>query len=188
MWTEEQIKVYLKKNLNESRYIHVIGVVETAEKLASIYGEDKIKARYAALIHDLAKHENGNALISICENHGYTLSLVERNAPHLLHGLAGAIIAKEKMGIEDNDILNAAIFHTTGKEDMTLLEKIIYIADYIEPSRDFKGVEELREITFKNLDEGLLKAFDNTIKFIIDKGLLIHQRTIEARNYLVNNK
>ncbi|WP_027632450.1 bis(5'-nucleosyl)-tetraphosphatase (symmetrical) YqeK [Clostridium hydrogeniformans] len=188
MWTEEQIKGYLRENLKESRYIHVIGVMETAEKLATIYGEDKVKSRYAALIHDLAKHESGETLISICKNHGYTLNSVEINSPHLLHGLVGAIIAKEKMGIEDDDILNAAIFHTTGKENMTLLEKIIYIADYIEPSRDFPGVEELREITFKNLDKGLLKAFDNTIKFIIDKGLLIHQRTIEARNYIVNNK
>ncbi|MFR4582030.1 bis(5'-nucleosyl)-tetraphosphatase (symmetrical) YqeK [Clostridium cadaveris] len=185
MWNEEMIKDYLKKHLKESRYKHVLGVVETSEKLAEIYGADKNKARFAALIHDLAKGRSDEDLIKITGENGYDICYEERRSPQLLHGLVAAIIAKNEMGIEDNEILNAAAFHTTGKANMTLLEKIVYIADYIEPNRDFPGVKKLREITFHNLDKGVLQGFDNTIKFVIDRKEILHLKTIEARNYLL---
>lgn len=185
MWSEEEIKIYLSRKLKADRYNHVLGVVEMSEKLAKRYGADVKKARLAALIHDLAKYEGGEALIRIAKENGYDLDEVEKKAPYLLHGFAAAVIAKKDMGIEDEDVLNAAIYHTTGRENMTLLEKIIYIADYIEPNRSYKGVDELRDITFENLDRGLMMAFDNTIKFVLDKGALLHSRTVDGRNYLV---
>lgn len=185
MWSEDEIKVYLNKKLKIDRYNHVLGVVETSEKLARIYGADIKKARLAAFIHDLAKYEGGEFLIKLAEENGYKVDEVERKAPYLLHGLAAAIIAKRDMGIDDEEILNAAIYHTTGRRNMTLLEKIVYVADYIEPNRSFPGVENLRNVTFSDLDKGLMMAFDNTIKFVIDKGGLLHLRTVEGRNYLV---
>lgn len=188
MWTQDEIKAYLKNNLKESRYKHTLGVVETAIRLSDIYNCSKEKAIYAALIHDVAKYENDERLIAICTGNGYKISTIEKKSPYLLHGLAGSIIAKEKMGINDEDILNAAIYHTTGRENMTLLEKIIYIADCIEPNRVFPGVEELRIITFDNLDDGILRSLDDNIKFIIDRGLLLHENTIKARNYLIDFK
>lgn len=185
VWSEENIKDYLKVNIKEERYNHVLGVVNTAETLAKLYGEDISKARYAAFIHDAAKGKKDQELIDIAQSKGYELCQEEKRSPQLLHGVVGAIIAKDLMEIYDKDILNAATYHTTGKVNMTNLEKIIYVADYIEPGRAFKGVDELRQLTFKDLDTGVLKAFDNTIKFVIDKGQVIHIRTIEARNYLL---
>lgn len=185
MWSEEEIKIYLSRKLKSDRYNHVLGVVEMAEKLAIRYRADVKKARLAALIHDLAKYEGGETLIKMAKENGYEIDEVEKKAPYLLHGFAAAVIAKKEMGINDEEVLNAAIYHTTGRENMTLLEKIIYIADYIEPNRNYPGVEELRNITFEDLDRGLIKAFDNTIRFVLDKGTLLHFRTIEGRNYLV---
>lgn len=191
MWSEEKIKEYLKLNLKESRYNHVLGVTDTAERLAKLYGADPFKARMAALIHDCAKNMSDEDIIKTIKNSSYKVSEEEFLVPQLLHGLAGAIIGKNIMGIEDEDILNAAIYHTTGKVDMSILEKIVYIADYIEPSRNFPGVEELRRVTFEDLDRGVLMAFDNTIRFVISKGEVLHKDTVEARNYLlahINNK
>lgn len=185
MWDEEKIKEYLKTNLKPKRYRHVMGVRDTAYKLAIIHNEDRNKAILGALIHDCAKNKSNEEIIKIVQNSSYVIGDEEYRIPELLHGLAGAIIAKELMGIEDEDVLNSSIYHTTGRKNMTLLEKIIYIADYIEPSRDFPGVEDLREITFNNLDEGLLKAFNNTIKYVVEKGGILHKRTVEARDYLL---
>lgn len=185
MWNEEMIMNYLEKNLKKSRYRHVLGVVETSEKLAKIYGADVDKARYAALIHDLAKEKSDDELLKIARENGYEICHEEMKAPQLLHGIVAAIIAKNQMDIEDTEILGAACFHTTGKANMTLLEKIVYIADYIEPNRNFPEVENLREITFENLDKGVLEGFENTIKFVIDRKEILHLKTVEARNYLL---
>lgn len=188
MWSEEKIKEYLKEKLPKERYNHVLGVVDTAEKLAKIYGEDVFKARVAALIHDCAKFDSKEEIVDLVKKSAYIISEEEEASPQILHGLAGAIIAKELMGIEDKAILDAARYHTTGKANMTVLEKIIYIADYIEPSRDFPRVDELREAAFSDLDKALSMSFDNTIKFVIDRGQILHKDTIEARNYLIMTK
>lgn len=188
MWTENQIIDYLKSNLKESRFKHSLGVRDTAVDLAKRYNADIEKARTAGLVHDCAKNMSGEEIIKLCEADGYELDEVSLKSPSLMHGLAGSIIAKKVMGIEDPEILSAVRYHTTGKKNMTLIEKIIYIADYIEPSRDFPYVEVLRETTKKDLDEGLLLAFNNTLKFVMDKGHLIHFDTVEARNYLIYNK
>ena len=110
------------------------------------------------------------------------------NSPQLLHGMVGASIARDVFKIEDDDILNAITYHTTGRANMSLLEKIIYVADYIEPSRDFPGVEFLREISYTNLDEAVIECCESTIKYILSKKLLLHKNTIEARNYLLIKK
>jgi predicted HD superfamily hydrolase involved in NAD metabolism len=188
MWNEDEIIKYLEKNLNNHRYIHSLNVSKTAVKLAELYGADINKAKVAGLIHDCAKKLSDEELLDIFKCNNIRVDTISMNSPQLLHGWAAAIIAKQTMGIDDYEILSAVKYHTTGKKDMSLLEKIIYIADYIEPGRDFPGVDELRKITFENLDEGLLKAFDSTIKYVIERNQLIHLDTIEGRNFLLINK
>ncbi|ELC8442017.1 bis(5'-nucleosyl)-tetraphosphatase (symmetrical) YqeK [Clostridium perfringens] len=188
MWSLEEINNYIKETLKGSRYSHTLGVVETAKELAKINGESVQNAELAALIHDVAKYVPVEEQIKILEDKGYELDEITINSPQVLHGFVGAIIAKEKFGIEDEEILDAVKYHTLAKKNMSNLEKIIYIADYIEPGRDFPGVQELREITRENLDEGVLKGLENTILFVIKQGNLIHPLTIEARNFLVMQK
>ncbi|KOC55207.1 phosphohydrolase [Clostridium botulinum] len=189
MWAEEKIIGYLKQNLKPKRFEHSIGVRDTAIKLAEIYGESLEKARIAGLVHDCAKNMSDEQILDICSKNEYNIDEVSQNMPSILHGEVGAYIAENIMGIEDKEILDAITYHTTGKENMTLLEKIIYISDYIEPLRDFPGVEDLRGLVYnKELDRALILSFNNTIKYIIDRNQLLHKKTIEARNYMLYNK
>ena len=185
MWSEDKITEYIKSELKKQRYEHSLRVKDTAINLAKKYEVDEKKASIAALVHDCAKYLDYETLIKHSKEWGYKIDSVSKANPSLLHGVAAANIAKTKMGIEDEDILNAIIYHTTGRKNMSKLEKIIYLADYIEPGRKFPTIELLREKTYNNLDEGLLFSFDNTIKFIIDRGQLIHKDTINARNDLI---
>jgi predicted HD superfamily hydrolase involved in NAD metabolism len=185
MWNELMMEGYLKKNLNSHRYEHSLSVRDTAVELSTYLKEDTEKAKIAGLIHDCAKNMEDKEIINIIRKSGYNVDEVEENNPNIMHGLAGSIIAKDIMGVYDQDILNSIAFHTTGRKNMSSLEKIIYIADYIEPKRNFPGVESLRELTYINLDEALLMSFDNTLRYVIERKQLIHYKTIEARNYLM---
>jgi len=187
MWSNEEILQYLRENLKESRYEHTLGVVKTAKALAKINGVDEEKAELAALIHDSAKNMHINSMKKMLEENFEQIDDIEEKTPQLLHGKVAAIIGKNIMGIKDEEVLSAAAYHTTGKKNMTLLEKIIYIADYIEPNRVYPGVEELRKLTFEDLDKGVIVGLNNTINYILKQGGLIHPNTIEARNYLIIN-
>lgn len=185
MWNEEKIIAYLKENLKEKRFIHSLDVSKTAVKLAEVYEVDKVKAKIAGLIHDCAKYMAGQGILDIMRKYGETIDEVVLKNPDLMHGVAGTYIAKNIMNIDDEDILNAVKYHTTGKVDMTLLEKIIYLADFIEPNRNFNGVDDIRKEAFVDLDKALIMCFDSTIKFVILKKGLLHINTIEARNFLL---
>jgi predicted HD superfamily hydrolase involved in NAD metabolism len=185
MWNEEEIKAYVKDRLSEKRFNHVLGVCDTAVKMAECYGGSKKDANLAALLHDIAKKMSDEELIKLVSSKGYKLNSVEKNSPQLLHALAGAIIGRDEIGIDNEDVLNSVRYHTTGRENMSLLEKIIYISDYIEPSRNFPGVDELRKLSFENIDKALLLALENSIKYVIKKGELLHIDTIKARNFLI---
>lgn len=188
MWNEDMIIDYLKENLAESRFIHSMGVVETAEKLAQLYEEDITKARFAALLHDCSKNLTVQEQLDICYGQGIEIDEISLKNTALLHCYSGVVIASETMKVKDDYILNAIRYHTTGRENMTKLEKIIYLADYIEPNRIFKKVQEVREIAFgENLDKALLLSIDNTINYIIERKQLLHIDTIKARNYLILN-
>lgn len=185
MWSEEQIDDYLRVNLNKSRYEHSLGVRDASIRLAQRYSEDIFKAKIAGLVHDCAKNMSDDELINIVSSKGYEIDSVSLKCPQLLHGIAASIIAEERMEIYDKDILSAVAYHTTGRINMSKLEKIIYIADYIEPSRSFPGVEELRIAVFDDLDKALVKAFDSTIRYVLERHQLLHINTIQARNYLL---
>ncbi|MHC6179050.1 bis(5'-nucleosyl)-tetraphosphatase (symmetrical) YqeK [Clostridium sp. JNZ X4-2] len=185
MWNEEQIIEYLKEKLKKNRYEHSLGVRDTAVKLAEIYNDDVKKARTAGLVHDCAKYMSNEEILSIAEENHICIDEVSKVNPQLLHGSIAAVIAKNIMGIYDEEILNAVRYHTTGKRNMSSLEKIIYISDYIEPLRDFPGVEDLRKKAFTDLDGAMLDAFNNTIKVVIMRNQLLHVNTIQGRNYLI---
>lgn len=186
MWSEEQIENYLVENLKTKRYEHSLGVRDTAIKLAKLYGTDIKKAKIAALVHDCAKNMRDDEILNMAESHKVKIDNICKESPQLLHGAVAAIIAKEKMGITDEEVLNAVTYHTTGRKNMSMLEKIIYIADYIEPLRNFQGVEALRKVVYEDLDKALLMSFDSTIKFVIERGQLIHIDTIEGRNFIIS--
>lgn len=180
-----EIYKYIKENLTQSRYNHTLGVVETAKKLAKINCINEEKAELAALVHDIAKNINIEKQKYILNNNNITLTEIEEKTPQILHGFVGAIIAKSELGITDKEILSAIAFHTIAKKNMTTLEKIIYIADYIEPNRKYPGVDLLRKITFENLNKGVLQGLENTIIFVIGQGQLVHPTTLDARNQLL---
>ena len=185
MWSQDKIVEYLRSNLRYKRFEHSLSVRDTAVELAKFHKADVEKARLAGLVHDCAKDKSGEELLGIASAAGYHVDEISMDSPKLLHGLVGAIIAKDVMGIEDEDVLNAVTYHTTGRKGMSMLEKIIYIADYVEPLREFPGVDKMRQDVYVNLDSAMLYAFDSTIRYVIERGQMIHPYSVEGRNYVI---
>ncbi len=182
----EHIKKELRETLSKRRYIHSLGVASEAEKLARRYGADTEKAYLAGLVHDCAKEYPPEKMENILkEEYGVVVDSMSKMMPKILHGPLGACDAQRKFGIYDPEILDAVKYHTTGKGGMGLLTKIIYIADYIEPNRDFDGVEELRNMAYEDINEAIIHGIDETIKDLIRRGLVIHPNTMHARNDLI---
>ena len=155
-----------------------------AVRLAERYGADVTKARIAALLHDCTKKLDMDEQLALCKKYHIPLDELERKALKLLHSKTGAAIARDVFAVDD-DVYNAIMYHTTGKPDMTLLEKIIYLADYIEPTRDFPGVEALRRTVYEDLDRGLLMGLTMTIDEMEEMGNPVHHMTRDARDYLM---
>ena len=160
---------------------HVLGTEQEAVRLAERYGADVTKARIAALLHDCTKKLDMDEQLALCKKYHIPLDELERKALKLLHSKTGAAIARDVFAVDD-DVYNAIMYHTTGKPDMTLLEKIIYLADYIEPTRDFPGVEALRRTVYEDLDRGLLMGLTMTIEEMEEMGNPVHHMTRDARD------
>ena len=159
----------VQKDLKHKRFIHSVGVAGTAASLAMKYGADVFKAQVAGILHDCAKCYDDDELVSLCKKNDIEVTSFEEEHGFLLHAKYGAFMAKEKYEIEDEDILSAIRWHTTGHENMTLLEKIIYIADYIEPSRNkAHNLDHIRVLAFNssNIDEVLLPIMKGTIEYL----------------------
>ena len=185
MLSIEEINLYLKANLIEKRYTHTLGVADIAKKLAKLNGISEEKAQIAGLVHDVAKNLSKDRMKEIMEENNTILSNMEKNNENLWHSIIAPIEAKNKLGIEDEEILDSIRWHTTGKEDMSILTKIIYIADMIEPSRNFDGVENIRKVTFQDLDMGVYYGLTRSIEFLLIKNLLIDENSMRARNYFL---
>lgn len=183
--TTNELILKLKEMLPEKRFRHSEGVANMAVKLAEFYGVDEEKARIAGLLHDCAKDMTDEEILKLVEKFDILIDDVQRSAVNIVHGHVGAEIARQQFGVTDNEILNAIRYHTTGKENMSFLDKIIYVADYIEPNRDFPGVDVLRKVSFIDIDLAVLLGIDTTINYIIHKNALIHPDTIHARNYML---
>lgn len=164
-----KIRKCMEKALDEKRFEHTLGVAYTASALAMCHDEDIKKAEIAGLLHDCAKCIENRKKIAICEKHNIIINEVEYKNPFLLHAKVGSFIAMNKYGIHDKDIVNAILNHTTGRPDMTALEKIVYIADYIEPNRkQAPNLSLIRKLAFQDLDAALLKILEDTLNYLRD--------------------
>lgn len=187
--TLEQMKQELEKRLKPSRFRHSLGVAETAVKLAKRFGADEERARVAGLLHDCAREFRNEDMVKEAEKRGIAIGEVERSMPLLLHADIGAVRVRELYGVEDAAISQAIARHTVGGPAMTVLDKIIWYADMIEPGRDFPGVDKLRELGgTASLDAMMLAGLSHSIVFVVEKGHLIHPATVLARNEILLNQ
>lgn len=180
----------LEERLTKKRLRHTEGVAESAKHLALRYGADPEAAELAGWVHDCMKQEKLFAMQALVSEHpeilgDYAVDEWMWASPNLMHGPAGAVFAATHYGITDAAILSAVACHTTGKPGMSLLDKILFLADYIEPMRDFPGVEEIRRAAGKNLDTACIIAYDDTIRHLAEEHEYLHPLTIEGRNHLI---
>lgn len=176
------INDYIEKNLSEKRKRHTYGVRDTALELATLYGVDLEKAEIAALFHDMFKEISEKEM----NNYVKQLNLDSKylNNKNLAHSKVAAIIMAKDYEITDEDILNAVSYHTTGRSNMSQLEKIIFLADAIEPNRNYPAVSEIRKVAFANLNEACILTLSKTIDYISSQNLFLDEDTVKARNYL----
>ncbi len=179
----------LKHKLSSKRYEHTLGVQYTAANLAMIHGQNIYKAQIAGLLHDCAKHYSDEDFILLCNQYNISITQVEERNPFLLHAKLGAYIANTKYGVDDREILDAITYHTTGRPNMTELEKIVCIADYIEPNRKIiPNLDLVRKIAFEDLDKAMIKVFENVISYINSKNRELDNLTLEAYEYYKNER
>lgn len=173
--------------LKPKRYIHTLGVAMTAANLAEVHGCDSTRAYTAGLLHDCAKYLTGKEQITACQSAGIPLSKIELENTALIHGKLGAYIARTKYGVQDKEILSAITWHTTGKPKMTLLEKIIYLADYMEPGRAMNckpySLTQIRGTSFENIDKALCMVLECSVKYLEKSGVPIDPQTMETYKY-----
>lgn len=164
-----KVRRSMEKTLDAKRFEHTLGVAYTAAALAMCYDESVVNAQLAGLLHDCAKCMDNRKKITICEKHNISINEVEYKNPFLLHAKVGSFIAMNKYGIHDKDIINAILNHTTGRPGMSTLEKIIYIADYIEPNRkQAPNLTVIRKQAFVDLDAALLNILQDTLNYLRD--------------------
>ena len=177
----------VKKRLPDNRYAHVVGVLNTATALAIQFGVPQEKAQVAAILHDVAKFSDKDWMKSIMEKEAMDPLLLEYHA-ELWHAPVGAYVAAYEFGVEDEDILNAIRYHTTGRAGMSDLEKVVYIADLVEPNRKFKGVEELRQLKEQGLDVMMEACVKHSIDFLVSKNQPVYPDSLKCYEYFVQQK
>ena len=174
----------LEQELNYKRFVHTLAVAGTASSLAMCYGMNIQKAELAGLLHDCAKCIDVRKMQKLCEKAGLEITPFEAGSGSLLHSKAGSVLAAEKYGCTDPDILNAIRYHTTGRPGMSLLEKIIFVADYIEPGRyTAKNLPEIRKMAFEDIDEALLKILYDTLVYLNSTGNTVDPMTQKTYDY-----
>lgn len=180
----EEARKILKYRMSEELFIHSLGVEETAFNLAVLHGIDQKKAVFAGLLHDYAKNLPVNELSRLAAEHDLADD-ISRQEPALLHAPVGAWLLEHELRIEDREILEAVRVHTTGFPGMSTLSKVVYLADCLEPGRDFPGLIDIRNTARRDLDRALLMGIDRTLRYIIDRGKIIHPSSIFLRNSLI---
>lgn len=183
-----KIKEDLMETISKDRYEHTLRVVKTCQELSETYGADIEKVKVAALLHDSAKINGSKDIVEVAKKFNLLDDEIYLYNKALIHGPLAAKLAKEKYNIEDEEILDAIKYHTTGRKAMGLVEKIVFMGDFIEPNRSFDGINEIRRVSFIDLDRGLLLALNSNLEFLLKEGKLISKDTIEARNYLMMRK
>ncbi len=177
-----EIEKYLKSKLTPERYTHVLSVRELALDLAKRYKADLRKVNLAVLLHDCAKWMRTSEQYEAAANHEIQLDEIERRNPSLLHALIGAEFAVSHFDVDNPEILNAIRVHTTGSGRMTLIDKILYVADFAEPKRNHAEAHSVRELAYHDLDKAVFETSRYKIEYLLAKGVLIHPDTIDAYN------
>lgn len=181
----DEYKNLIKSKMSEHRFVHSVNVSKEARKLAKIYGADAEKAAIAGILHDITKEMPVEEQLKIITDSGIILDNVQKNAPKLWHGISGSIYIKENLDINDADILNAIRYHTTGRAGMSLLEKIIFVADFTSQERTYKGISTMRKKSRKTLDEAMLYGFKFTFSDLSKRELAIHPDELACYNEIV---
>lgn len=179
---ENEIIACLQEYLNDERIEHSISTRDTAVRLAQRFGANVEDAKVAGIFHDIAKQLPKDKKLELCMQYGIPVDEIMHENPELLHGFIGAEIIKRNYDIDNPDVLNAVRYHTTGRRGMSLLEKVVYLADLIEPGRNFYAVDEIRDVASINLDGAVLMASKNVMRFVLRHDLPMHPLTLDAYN------
>lgn len=182
-----EYKRLLEKRLNKKRYTHSLAVADEAVRLADMYGADRQKAYLAGLLHDITKNASAEEHLNIFSTFGIILTDIEKEAEKLWHAMSGAAYIKHILLIDDDEIYDAVRYHTTAKADISLLSKVIYLADYTSRDRDYDDVDVIRGLVDKSLDSAYLYALKYTITDLTSRGKALHPDTIDAYNKTVLN-
>ena len=175
----------IKGCMGEKRFMHSVNVSQEAEKLAKLYGADVFKAKVAGMLHDVTKEMPNDKQLKLIEKNGIILSKVEKATPKLYHAISGYAFLKDNLSINDEDVLNAVRYHTTARANMSLLEKVIFLADFTSAERNYPDVDIMREKTYNSLDEGMLYGITFTINRLIKNGAVVHPDAISAYNEII---
>ena len=178
----------IKKRLNPDRLYHSLNVADEAKKLAKHYGADEQKAFTAGLLHDILKNTPDSELLRYVERNGIMLTETERASRKTWHAMAGADFLRRELHVTDEDILSAVRWHTTGRAGMTLLDKVLFVADFISADRDYPGVERMREKAYVSLEDAMLEGLQFTINELVENAWPVHEDSIRAYNELVINR
>lgn len=173
--------------LNPNRVAHVLGCEQEAVSLAERWGEDPEDAAEAAILHDITKKLEQSEQLILCEKYDIIIDAIEKESSKLLHAKTGAMLAEDRFGASDR-VRDAIYWHTTARPGMTLLEKIIYMADYIEPNRDFEGVDKLRQLAYADLDEAMILGLEMSIEDVCSKAIEPHPHSTEALTWFLNRR
>ena len=188
MMNQEEIRAHLKGVLTQKRYDHSLAVADEAVRLARMWGADTEKAFLAGLVHDCCKDTLANILLQTADEFGIMISDLEKAAPKLLHAKIGSVFLQRVYGIEDEDIALAVRYHTTARENMSLLEKVLYLADFTSADRDYPGVEEMRAAVDRDMKEAMIIALTFTVSELAEKQSPIHPDTLAAYNEIMMSK
>jgi predicted HD superfamily hydrolase involved in NAD metabolism len=182
-----KLRKSLSKTLDAKRFEHTLGVAYTAAALAMCYGADIRTAEIAGLLHDCARGLSDERMLSLCDKHNISVSDLERRNPYLLHAKVGGYLAMEEYHVKDQVVIKAILNHLTGRPAMSIMEKIVYVADYIEPSRKFAPhLDMIRKEAFSDLDRAILDITQDTIQYVADTNRELDPATILTRDYYQN--
>ena len=185
---EVDYQAAIREMMGDYRYVHSVNVASEAVELARLYGCDEKKAYVAGSLHDVTKELPKDEQLQIIRDGGIILDDVQKNAPKLWHSISGSVYVQTRFGISDKDIINAIRYHTTGRADMSLLEKIIYTADYTSAERSYNGADIMREKSRKSLEEAMIFSCQFTLQNLSEKQAAIHPDQLFCYNDLVLNR
>ena len=181
----DSYKKIMKSRMSDYRYKHSVNVAKEAVRLAKKYGADEEKAAIAGILHDITKENTKEEQLQIMTDGGIILDDVQKISSKLWHGISGSVYMRDKLDITDEDILNAVKYHTTGRAGMSVLEKVIFVADFTSEERDYSGIRTIRKKANKSLEEAMLYGLQFTLKDLSKRALIIHPDALACYNEIV---